>query len=194
MSAARHATLPPARVSLQLEADSRYAMEAGWSADSSDFDRRDHVPISLSSERHSICRSAGATAGILRSSGGRMGNGKLCARRLDFDRGCLGDGFDDPHRSAYRSGIMRDIAISNSNEYRRFFRVPKPCTSSTVQSFWTSPLIPVTWTPRSGGICGTLERRRVVRPLLPKTPHILTAQTLDAASHFLPQTNFSETR
>lgn len=48
--------------------------------------------------------------------------------------------------------------------------VPKTCTSGTIQLPNTVPLIPVTYTPRSGWIFGTLERRRVVHLLLPRSP------------------------
>src|SRR5580692_2580586 len=50
MAGARHATFPPACASVQLEAGSRYAMEVGWSAGFSGFNRHDHIPISLSPE------------------------------------------------------------------------------------------------------------------------------------------------
>jgi hypothetical protein len=96
---ARDATFPRAGLSVQLEASSCHAMEAGWSADFSDSNRHDHIPISLSPERHPVCRSVDATPGILRSRGDRMGNRRLCSCRLDSDRGCFGDGVDDPHRS-----------------------------------------------------------------------------------------------
>ena len=50
---ARRTTLPPAGVSVQLEAP-RYTMEAGWSAGTCNFVRRDYVQIPLPSELYPV--------------------------------------------------------------------------------------------------------------------------------------------
>jgi len=40
---------------------------------------------------------------MLDRPGGRMGRGKLCSYRPDFDRRYFGHDFDDPHRTRDRS-------------------------------------------------------------------------------------------
>ena len=62
------------------------------------FNRHDHILISLSSERHPVCRAADTIGGILRWDSERMGNRKLRSCRFDFSFGCFADGVVGPHR------------------------------------------------------------------------------------------------
>jgi hypothetical protein len=101
-------------------------MEAGWSAGCSNPDRRDHIPISLSAERHLVSGSADKSASILRSHSDGMGKGKLRSSRLDFDRGCLGDGVDDSYRSRHRSRrtplvrLYKDVKLPRESNQAAF--------------------------------------------------------------------------
>ena len=73
-----------------------HAIASGCRPRACDSSRRDHLQISLSPERRLVSRSDDRP-------GGRMGRGKLCSYRPDFDRRYFGHDFDDPHRTRDRS-------------------------------------------------------------------------------------------
>ena len=90
-----------------------HAIASGCRPRACDSSRRDHLQISLSPERRLVSRSDDRPGGRLRSVGGRMGRGKLCSYRPDFDRRYFGHDFGDPHRTRDRSRtpvvLMRDL-------------------------------------------------------------------------------------
>jgi hypothetical protein len=94
-----HTTFPSAGASVQLGADSCYAMKFGGSPGTCNFRRRYHIQVSLSPKHHPIWRSTDGVCARLRSGTDGTGRGKLCSHRRYFGSSGFGNGVNDPHRS-----------------------------------------------------------------------------------------------